>query len=301
MMSIYHAGELAVQARAGVQAEAEHLRKGIGGIIKPAAQEFLQTQQLAIASTIDERDRVWASLLTGELGFVQPLSEKTVEISAKLNPYDPIRNNLQLHYDIGLLVIDLATRRRLRLNGKAEIKLGGKILVYIQQVYFNCPKYIQRRRLRVNAVPVSSVPKVNRVMELTSEQQQWIAQADTFFIASFHPKSGADASHRGGNPGFVRILNASKLVFPDYAGNNMFNTFGNLFVNPQAGLLFIDFEQGNTLQLTGEAHIIWDTDRIAEFAGAERIVEFEIEQVLELRHASPLRWQFIDYSPYNPT
>jgi len=141
MTSNYHAGELAVQARAGVQAQADRLAKGISSIIQPAAQDFLCSQRLAIASTVGTDAQVWASLLTGEPGFVQAIAEQTVRINATLVPGDPLSENLLLQSDIGILVIDLATRRRLRLNGKAEVQPDGCIYVHTKQAYFNCPKY----------------------------------------------------------------------------------------------------------------------------------------------------------------
>ncbi len=300
MTSVYHAGELVVQARAGVQAQADRLGKGIGSIIQPAAQDFLRSQRLAIASTVGTDAQVWASLLTGEPGFVQAIAEQTVRINATLVPGDPLSENLLLQSDIGILVIDLATRRRLRLNGKAEVQPDGCIYVHIKQAYFNCPKYIQIRHLDADANKLPAIPQIQRTQALTYQQQQWIAKTDTFFIASFHPESGADASHRGGYLGFVRVLNANQLVFPDYTGNNMFNTLGNITINPQTGLLFIDFERGNTLQLTGKASIIWDAKQVAEFIGAERLVEFQIDRVLEITEASALHWRFREYSPYNP-
>jgi uncharacterized protein len=133
-----------------------------------------------------------------------------------------------------------------------------------------------------------------------SDQQRLIRQADTFFIASHHPEGGTDASHRGGHPGFVSVLNDDRLVWPDYAGNTMFQTLGNISVNPHAGLLFIDFERGRTLQLTGRASILWDRKRTAEFAGAERLVEFDVDEVVEIAGAHSLEWRFLDYSPENP-
>lgn len=297
--STYHAGELAVQATAGVQAQAERLVKLINSSISPAVQDFLSSQKLAIASTVGTGDRVWASLLTGESGFVQAISEHTVQINATPIPGDPLRENLLQQDNIGILVIDLATRRRVRINGKAEINPDGSIYVHTKQVYFNCPKYIQLRQLDTDT-KVQTLPSIEQSKILTSQQQQWIAHTDTFFIASYHPAGGADASHRGGYPGFVRVLSDRLLLFPDYAGNNMFNTLGNIATNPQTGLLFIDFESGSTLQLTGKASIIWDAQQMAEFVGAERLVEFEIEQVLFITDASGLRWQFGEYSPYNP-
>jgi predicted pyridoxine 5'-phosphate oxidase superfamily flavin-nucleotide-binding protein len=296
MTLIYHSGELAVQARAGVQEEAEALGKSIGSIIKPAAKEFLHSQQLAIASTIEANGRVWASLLMGEPGFMQGVAEQRVRITATPIPGDPLNENLRFRDEMGILAIDLATRRRLRLNGRAEMQPDCGIDLHTQQVYFNCPKYIQARHLDTAATKLPVVPEIRHTKTLTSEQQHWIAQVDTFFIASFHPESGADASHRGGYPGFVRILNASQLVFPDYSGNNMFNTLGNIAVNPFSGLLFIDFEQGNSLQLTGKACVVWDAEPAKEFAGAERLVEFQINEVIAITGASPLRWRFVEYS-----
>ena len=110
-----------------------------------------------------------------------------------------------------------------------------------------------------------------RTAELSSQHQRLIARADTFFIATDHPESGADISHRGGNPGFVRIVDSRRLAIPDYSGNNMFNTLGNIVANPRVGLLFIGFESGRTLQLTGRATIDWDSARASTLAGAARI------------------------------
>ncbi len=298
---IYHSGELAVQSRAGVQEEAKALGKGIGSLIKPTAKDFLQHQQLAIASTIDASDRVWASLLTGEPGFMQVLAEQIVQINPTPIPGDPLHENLRCRADIGVLAIDLAARRRLRLNGKVEKLRDHSFDLQVKQAYFNCPKYIPARHLESKATEPLVTPEILHTKTLTPKQQQWIARADTFFIASFHPECGADASHRGGYPGFIRVLNDSQLVFPDYSGNNMFNTLGNIIVNPQSGLLFIDFESGNVLQMTGKAGIVWDAERVSEFAGAERLVEFLVDEVIALTNASALSWRFVEYSPFNPT
>ena len=293
---IYHSGELAVQARLGVQAEAESLAKAIGGaVVKPAMQSFLASQRLAIASTIDSGNRVWASLLTGEPGFLQAVAEQIVKIAIDS---DELKENLRLAEELGLLVIDLATRKRLRLNGKAKLQGENKIYLHTQQVYFNCPQYIQKRE--INATLNRGKSSVQIGETLSPQQQQFIQQADTFFIASYHPQGGADASHRGGYPGFVRVLQKNELVFPDYAGNNMFNTLGNLVENPQAGLLFIDFATGDTLQLTGKAAVAQNTKKALQFAGANRLVEFQIEKVKFLTSATSFQWQFKEYSPYLP-
>ena len=80
----------------------------------------------------------------------------------------------------------------------------------------------------------------------------------------------------------------------------MFNTLGNIAAHPQAGLLFIDFVADSTLQLTGQAAIIWDDDEVRQYKGAERLIRYQITQVIETRQAVPLRWRFESYSPFNP-
>ncbi|MBD2075961.1 pyridoxamine 5'-phosphate oxidase family protein [Phormidium sp. FACHB-592] len=298
-MTSFHPGEQAVQSRVGVRAEADRLGHLLNATIKPAAQTFLQSQSWAIASSVDTNGHVWASLLTGAPGFVQPITNQSIQINAMPIAGDPLCAALQSGNAMGLLVIDLATRRRLRLNGTIAMQPDGAIHLHTKQVYFNCPQYIQLRQLEASAIAPTGLAEAIVSSTLSPSQQQWLAQVDTFFIASSHP-DGADVSHRGGNPGFVRVVKANKLVFPDYAGNNMFNTLGNLFQQPQAGLLFLDFEQGNTLQLTGNAQIIWDSEALAAFAGAQRLIEFEVSQAIATTNALPYRWRFVEYSPYNP-
>ena len=297
----FHSGEIAIQNQAGVRDEAQRLCHLISDIIKPAAQEFLKNQQLAVVSTVDTNGKVWASLLTGEPGFIRVLSDQVIQLEP--NPPTPfstteggevtnLYQNLTINNTVGLIIIDLANRRRLRLNGKANLQSDGKINIEIEQAFFNCPKYIQVRYVETEIAELFRQPEIFVRDALTQTDEKWITQADTFFIASCHPEIGADASHRGGSPGFVQVLNSKKLVFPDYQGNNMFQTFGNLLVNPHAGLLFIKFENGHTLQLTGQANVIWDTVRVSEIPNAQRLVEFNIEQVLEIRNACSLRWRF---------
>jgi uncharacterized protein len=305
----YHSGEIAVQTRAGVREELAHLGL-IGNTLKPAAEAFLTKQSyLAIAGTVDAEEKIWASLLVGDPGFIQVLSPQIVKIHSLPVASDPLYQNLLAHPQIGILAIDLVNRRRLRLNGEAELQLNdalvdavrtGAITVQLQETFFNCPKYIQKRYLTATKPESTKAPEIFTRTAFNQSDRQWIASADTFFIASFYPKTGVDASHRGGFPGLVRVLNSNKLVFPDYAGNNMFQTLGNLNVNPRTGLLFVDFEQGHTLQLTGTTTVIWEQTQFAQIPGAQRLIEFTVEQVLETRNATPLRWQFGEYSPAIP-
>ena len=299
MKPIYHEGELAVQTRAGVREMSARIGKSIHPTIPLAAQEFLSSQPMVVIASVDQNRRVWASLLTGDPGFMRALDERTVQINALPLRDDPLMKNLRTKSEVGMIVIEFATRRRMRINGIGEIGDDSKIYIHTEQVYANCPKYIQARTWQKMAANNSPNSGVKHSVELSEIQKTLIQDADTFFIASHH-REGADASHRGGNPGFVRVKNSKTLIFPDYSGNTMFQTLGNLTADPGCGLLFIDFDSGSALQLTGTVEIIWDLNRVQEFPGAERIVEFQVIEAIEISHAINLRWEFKSYSPFNP-
>jgi predicted pyridoxine 5'-phosphate oxidase superfamily flavin-nucleotide-binding protein len=294
----YHEGELAVQTRAGVgsdglPAETMYLAAMPGGV-----QRFLVAQQLAVFSTRNADGLVWASMRSGPPGFLRPLDESTLEIGGYSHRDDPLLANLAVHAEAGMIVIHLAARHRVRLNGTARAHSDGRIVLSAQQVYGNCPQYIQARAV-VGDREVSTT-RARYGSELDRRQRHSIEQADTLFIATAYPQSGADASHRGGRPGFVCVENEKRLLFPDYRGNNMFNTLGNIVSNPRTGLLFPDFQSGCALQLSGSARILWDDPRMKRFEGAQRLVEFDIERVIELPEATLLRFEFQSYSPLLP-
>ncbi len=135
---------------------------------------------------------------------------------------------------------------------------------------------------------------------LSTAQQLLVSTADTFFVATAGPDGRTDASHRGGNPGFLRVLGPDRLRWPDYAGNNMFMTLGNLEFDPRAGLLVPDWETGGALLITGEARTDWSDPAAAGLPGAERVVDLTVTGVVELADATPLSWTEPEYSPANP-
>ncbi len=296
----YHPGELEVQRRAGVAEDAQHLIGMVQPRLSARAAAFLAHQSVAVATSLDAPGRPWASLLNGPSGFIQPVDETLLLLSGPPRAYDPLATNLATRPELGLLVIDLATRRRLRFNGRGRIDPARGILLSIEEAYGNCPKYIQSRQIERESSPVTATPKQRRSKTLSPRQRAWIGAADTFFISSVHPDAGPDASHRGGRPGFVRVLDGKTLAFPDYQGNNMFNTLGNLAVEPRAGLLFLDFEGGDTLQLTGRATLDWSPAAVAQHRGADHVVvTLAIDELLETR-GTGLRGRLLEYSPVNP-
>jgi ferredoxin-NADP reductase len=108
---------------------------------------------------------------------------------------------------------------------------------------------------------------------------------------------GADVSHRGGRPGFVKVEDEHTFLVPDFTGNFFFMTLGNLQLNPRAGVLFIDFDTGDLLTLRGTAEVVWGGDELKAFDCAERAWRFRLDSGWRLREALPLRWAFRDFSP----
>jgi predicted pyridoxine 5'-phosphate oxidase superfamily flavin-nucleotide-binding protein len=162
-------------------------------------------------------------------------------------------------------------------------------------------KYIQRRHI-VNrqASNNSNLDRVRVGSTLDESQQEVIRRSDTFFIGSANPKGYLDASHRGGNPGFVELVDDKTIRIPDYKGNSMFNTFGNLMLNENAGVVFWDFEQGKILQMTGKVKIYWDNPGTEQVTtGTKRFWEFTLEKWVEQKIGRNFKWEFLDYSPHN--
>ncbi len=132
---------------------------------------------------------------------------------------------------------------------------------------------------------------------MPARQRVAIAEADTFFLATADADGNADASHRGGNPGFVEVLSPTRLRWPDYRGNSMFMTLGNIAIDPRCGILVPNWTTGGSLQLTGTAELSWKPDTFA--AGAQCSIEFTVTEVVDTA-AGPLRWGPAELSPVNP-
>lgn len=301
MSGIYHTGELSVQKKAGAEVVAQQNGITIKSNLFKGAIAFLKTQSFLIVASVDKNRKVWSSVLTGEPGFIAAEDEVTLKINAKPLINDPLTRNLLASPEVGLLVIDLSRRIRMRINGTGYFDEDGQLVVTTEQVFGNCPKYIQKRTLHPNGVYQRALRSEHRRLSLSPEQQKWIRNADTFFIGSISTEGKLDASHRGGSPGFVQVMDEKTLCFPDYFGNSMFNTLGNIFSSPSTGILFIDFNFGHSLQLTGQSEIIWDEKEIALFPGAERIVRFEVDEALYTENHTHLSWDFVEFSPANPT
>lgn len=292
--SPFHRGEREVQSRLGVREVEAWARKVVRPCLPDQHRAFHTALPFLVAAARDARGQPWATLLTGRPGFVTSPDARTLLIDARPVPGDALEGALTQGAPLGLLGIEFATRRRNRVNGRVADSGSGGIRFTVDQTFGNCPQYIREREWHLNEAEAPKAPRRGR--SLTASQRRWIQSADTFFIASGHPgneddpRAGMDASHRGGEPGFVEVRGERRLVFPDYAGNNHFNTLGNLILDPRAGLAFVDFETGSLLQLAVRTRIDWDSPEVARFPGARRLVHCEIQAVVELPRGLPLRW-----------
>ncbi|MFB4281389.1 pyridoxamine 5'-phosphate oxidase family protein [Nonomuraea sp. MTCD27] len=282
-----HPGEVAVQRRAGVRLE-DHGSARARAEIPEVAAGFLRNQRMIVAGAADDLGRLWAGLLTGPAGFAAPEDDRTLVLHALPAAGDPLHGLFAAERDVGLLAIEPHTRRRMRVNGTA-VRAGDSLVVWTEQVYANCPKYIQTRE----PIAEPGTPAVlGRGDSPGRRHLDWIAAADTFFIATRAQGFGADVSHRGGNPGFVRVTGPRSLEFADYPGNGMYMTLGNLELDPAAGLLFPDWERGETLQLTGRARVEWGEDR--------PVVRFDVDEYVHLAGTLPAGWTAPGYHRFNP-
>jgi uncharacterized protein len=292
----FHAGELDAQRDAGLTAQAERVRPIIASTLPAAASDFLVRQRLLALGAADPDGRMWATGLHGPAGFLSAPDPSTLRTTVGVAPTDPLADVLRGPADVGTLAVDLATRRRLRINGRWEPREhGGEVA--IRQAFGNCPKYIQARLAPPEETPATT-PEATRGAALDDEQARLVAGADTFFVAT-SALGGVDVSHRGGDPGFVRVVSPTELTWPDYVGNAMMMTSGNLRLNPAAGLLFPDWRTGSTLQLTGTAEVRATTNGLASGPATGRETVFRITGTVRTAHAFPTGWSEPEFSRFN--
>jgi hypothetical protein len=260
---VFHEGEIAAQERAGERAVAARHGRMLSDEIMAPVLPFLAQQQL-VAVAADDDGRSWASVWLGPPGFVASRDARTLVIAPardRAAADDPVLASLAPGSSLGVLAVELRTRRRLRINGWVASLTADAITLAVEEVFPNCPKYIQRRDGAEQGGVAPREGGTERGAALDARRQALIARTDTLFVASRHPQRGADASHRGGEPGFVHVLDDHTIRIPDYAGNSMFQTLGNFAVDPHAGVACVDFEQGRILSMTGIVTVSYGDQR----------------------------------------
>ena len=278
----FHDGEATLQRRLGVAARMQEVgRRVVRAEMPDQHRELFEKLPFMVVAALDANQRPWATLV---MGPVETPDARTLRLPGAALGAQAIGLSLSPGDAVGLLGIELSTRRRNRANGRVAVSSGQGLQVDVLQSFGNCPKYIQRREL----MPVQRRPGTPLRFEhgLPAEAASLVARSDTLFIASAVPLTGdaahdtnrgVDVSHRGGRPGFVQQQRDAEgrtvLVLPDYAGNLFFNTLGNLLLHPWAGLLFVDWDSGDLLSLSCAAELVWDG-----VDGAQRLLRLTVDR-----------------------
>lgn len=300
----FHPGERAVQLRAGEAAIADRNGAVIAASILGGARPFIQKQFMVVLASSDTNGRAWSSVIYGQPGFVFASGDAEITLdvaAARRDGADPFWSNVAANPAVGMLFIELGSRRRYRINGVVTRNDEAGLLIAVREAYPNCPKYIQRRQLRTMKADGAS-DGVATGTHIGGSVAALLRAADTVFVASANAGTGADASHRGGPRGFVQVAGPHTLRIPDYHGNSIFNTLGNIELDARFGLSVPDFEGGRLLQLSGRARLLWDQDDPdGTTGGTGRFLEVDVERWI-LRHiAERIEWEYLDASPFNPS
>jgi predicted pyridoxine 5'-phosphate oxidase superfamily flavin-nucleotide-binding protein len=290
--TLFHQGEKAAQALAGVATPNAAIRDWM----PDQHRAFFGLLPFLPIATVDADGAPVATILTGAPGFIASPDPNTLRIAASPDPADPAAPFFVPGAPVGILGLDLATRRRNRANGSLHAVGPGGMTVAVWQSFGNCPQYIQTRMAHAStAMPVPA----EILTGVDAAAAAMIAASDTFFVATNSgngagPMGGVDISHRGGRPGFAAV-EGNTLTIPDFHGNNYFNTLGNLLLDPRAALLFVDWTSGTLLHLQGQAEILWNDTQ--GFAGAERLWRISVTSGWRRPGALPLRWSFDAFAP----
>ena len=301
----FHDGELAVQRKLGKEKEASRLKRMIAPVIFPGMIPFIELQSLIFVGSTDTSGQPWSSALYGNLGFLKIPSNTEIVLDPKLikSPKgDIFFKNIQENPEVGFLFIEPESRTRFRVNGHVTHE-NGTIKVHVSESYGNCPKYIQAGKLIMDNEFSAGMGTISKGDTLDLAALDLISKSNTFYISSRNRDGRTDTSHRGGNDGFISITNEGTLIIPDYPGNNLFNTLGNIHQYPKTGLLFMDHKTGAVLQLAGEAEVHYnrDSDRELAISGGTGVFwEFRTTQWIRTEGYYNGPWELYTYSPFNP-
>ena len=308
--SQFHKDEIAVQARLGIADKVAQYSKGFIREAMPAQhREFFCQLPMVILGMVDRAGYPWALPLYGKPNFIESPSDTQLTLSSLPNLTQLLDLDVHKGQKIGLLGIELETRRRNRMNGIMRDISAHGFAIDVEQSFGNCPQYIQTRKFNYNKLDSDAYqakPKDFEHLTLNANIAQssklLIESADTFFIASRthnfsqDKRTGIDASHRGGKSGFVKV-SGNTLSFPDFSGNKFFNTLGNITSDGRVGLYFPNYATGDAVFLVGRASIAWQHEALADIEGAERIIEVAVEKSVFIPRYLPVTGELVEQSP----
>lgn len=305
MKEVFSKGELHVQKLAGEDHIAtSRTSMATNQLLTNFSANFIESQLLFNITSIDQNNNVWVSMLSGTPNFLKVIDASTLKIDKTLiiSPSEDIfYKNIKHKENIGLLFIDWETSRRYRLNGTIKQE-GSDLVINIEETYGICPKYIQKRSFEYTNMSTAPI-QLTSGTTIIEDHKQLIETANTFFLGTQGANNKVDASHKGGKSGFVKFINNNTLRIPDYPGNSMFNSLGNLYENPKSGLVFIDYTTNTMLQVTGKGEIQFNQNNnndLKQSANTGRFWLFKIESWILTENFNQINWKFINYSPFNP-
>ncbi|TFK42775.1 hypothetical protein BDQ12DRAFT_624061 [Crucibulum laeve] len=324
----WHPGEVAVQAIMHLPA-----RVSIAAVVNklPEQHRLFHTTRLHFlpVTTLDAEGRPWASVLTsrhGDSNFITSPSDTSLEIEAHIWEGDPISQNLygtKAKSDalISGIGIEVATRRRNKFAGfVANWSLDDRELslkLSVTQALGLCPKYINVRKLIAHPHTVPQVfydrRKLSPEERLPPDVIEFIQAADTVYLSTSYVASASDqgkfpshvgTNHRGGRLGFVRIRpsDGRTVMLPNYSGNRLMNSLGNIHVTPLAGLVFPSFTSGSILYITGTATNLFGAPAQELMPQMNVLTTIRVTGYVFVKDALPLREDHttVQRSPYSP-
>lgn len=298
--------------------------------LSPHATRLLHISSLLAIGTLDSEGRPWTTLLGGEPGFTRSLGQSLIGVKTLVDPkLDPVLDILvgnkedgEAHEEVkngrlmSALGIHLATRDRVKLWGKMiagaisqpdlrpdEIRDAAaeiQLVFAIQRSLGNCPKYLNKKQI-IPRIPQPVL--LSESLPLPDPALKLLAKADMFFISSHH-EATLGTNHRGGPPGFVRVARndggGTVLVYPELSGNRLYQTLGNLYTNPKAGLIFPDFETGDVLYFTGTTEIVLGEAAAAVLPRSNLVIKINVVVARFVQQGLAFRGETGERSPYNP-
>nr|KMM65208.1 pyridoxamine 5'-phosphate oxidase family protein [Coccidioides posadasii RMSCC 3488] len=299
--------------------------------LRPGGGYFVQTSPLMAIGTLDKEGRPWTTVLGGDPGFAGEIAPSIIAARNTVDfKYNPVlealvdgKNDGEIvkFEDSGRLMaalpIDLENRRRVKLMGrmiaacvskgdsdrnKSEHTGMAQLVFKVTASLGNCPKYINKKHI----VPAQPEPTlISNSPQLPQGAIDLLNRADTLFLSTTHRQESMDTNIRGGPRGFVRILSnepsGAVLVYPEYSGNRLYQSLGNLQTTPCAGFVFPDFETGNVLYATGDTEIFVGKDAATLLPRSNLVVKIKLTAARYVKNGLPFRGISGDPSPYNPS
>ncbi|KAK5987898.1 hypothetical protein PT974_12034 [Cladobotryum mycophilum] len=260
--------------------------------------------QLIAVGTLDGQSRPWTSVWGGERGSARPVAEDVLALTTRVDKrYDPVYRAFWEEKGQG----EEVTRDRVKLMGRmvagAEVTSEEEMIqvaFHVQESLGNCPKYINKKDIEA-VIPQARL--ISEGLRLPDEAVELIGKADMFFLSSSNGKT-MDTNHRGGPQGLVRVMRNDgeglELVYPEYSGNRLYQSLGNLRVNPLIGICIPDYDTGDAVYVTGTATILVGEEASSLLFHSNLAVKITASASKFVKSSLPFRGPSQERSPYNP-